>query len=264
MYKKTVLLLFLLWGITAYGQNKSDSLLFTRMDLIGNYEGESLFLDDSTEISLPPVSVLIENARTSAQVLYYQTQKEADDRELKSIKRSWLEYIKLSASYQYGVTNSYLMYAESGLVVPPNDRYTNQAQSYYILGAGISLPLTEIFDRRNRIKKQQIITREKDYQAQMWHDEQALRIIECYTLAMENIVMIKPLLEDYTLSSAQYAVSEVDFIKGKLSIQELNKQKTILAKSRSDLEKNKMSLLKNVLKLEVLSNTKIISDKGNF
>lgn len=264
MDRKFLLFIFFLSGITAFGQQSHDSTVFAGMNQIENYDGTSLFMDDSTEILLPPVWTLIENARNSAQVLYYQTQKDADERELKSIKRKWLEYFKINASYQYGVTNSYFMYAESGVALPPNDRYTNTAQSYYLLGGGISLPLTEIFDRRNRIKKQQIITKEKDYQAQMWHDEQAIRIIECYTLAMENIVMIKPLLEDYSLSSAQYAVSEVDFVKGKLSIQELNKQKTILAKSRSDLEKNKMSLLKNVLKLEVLSNTKIISDKGNF
>ncbi len=264
MYTKFLLFLFFLSGVTASAQNNIDSVLFDRMNMIGRYEGEALFLDDSTQIVLPPVSVLIENARTSAQVLFYQTQKEADDRELKSIRRKWLDYIKLNASYQYGVTNSYLMYAQSGIIVPPSDRYTNQAQSYYLLGAGISLPLTEIFDRRNRIKKQKTITREKDYQAQMWHDDQAIKIVECYTMAMENIVMIKPLLEDYTISSAQYAVSEIDFIKGKLTIQELNKQKTIVAKSRADMERNKMSLLKNILKLEILSNTKIISMNDNF
>ncbi|MEG0518741.1 MAG: TolC family protein [Bacteroidales bacterium] len=263
---KRVLLIWivLLFTIPGRAQKTADSARLAIMNQMEGGAGISMFMDDSTQISIPPISVLIDNAKNSAQVLYYQTQKDADDRELKSIRRKWMEYIKLSASYQYGVTNSYLMYQESGVVVPPSDKFTNQAQSYYILGAGISLPISEIFDRRNKIKKQQIITREKDYQAQMWHDEQAIRVIEYYTLAMENIAMMAPLLEDYTLSKAQYAVSEVDFVKGKLSIQDLNRQRTILAKSKSDLEKNRMSLIKNVLTLEVLSNTKIISDKKKF
>ncbi|MEG0890996.1 MAG: TolC family protein [Bacteroidales bacterium] len=257
-----LVLIISLSSVTVFGQQSlNTSVVPTNIDKFRNYEGVSFFMEDSTQILLPPINFLIENARNSAQVLYYQTQKEADDRELKSIKRKWMESIKLSASYQYGATNSYLMYSESGIIVPPNDKYTSQAQSYYLLGAGISLPLSEIFDRGNRIKKQKIITKEKDYQAQMWHDDQTIKIINCYTFAMENIVMMKQLLEDYTLSSAQYAVSEVDFVKGKLSIQDLNKQKTILARSKSELEKNKMSLIKNILTLEVLSNTKIISGK---
>lgn len=245
-------------------QNKNNDKVKSEISFLSSYDGMSLLMDDSSEVVLPSLSVLIENSRNSAQVMYYQTQKDADDRELKSIRRKWMEYIKLSASYQYGVTNSFLMYQESGIVVPPNDRYSNQSQSFYLLGAGLSIPLTEIFDRGNRIKKQKIVTKEKDYQAQMWHDEQAIKIIECYTQAMENIIMIKPLIEDYTIANAQYAVSEVDFVQGKLSIQELNKQKTTLAKSKYEMEKNKTTLLRNLLKLEVLSNTKIISDKGNF
>lgn len=258
---------FLLGTVAALGQQKTPHVQGNKFANIGqstDYDGVSFMIDDSVSIALPPIALLIDNARQSAQVLFYDSQKAGVMNDIKSLRRKWLDYIKLTASYQYGVLDSYLMFAESGVAVPPNDRFTNQSQSYYLLGAGIYLPLSEIFDRGNKIKKQKALLTEKDYQSQMWHDDIAIKIIECYTQAMENIAMIKPLLEDYTLSSAQYAVSEVDFVKGQLSIQDLNRQKTLVARSRYELEKNRMTLVQNILKLEVLSNTKIISGKGKL
>lgn len=259
MKEKIVYLICLLCVSSGvFAQVKRDSITINFGEFDGR-NGATLQLEDSSIIKLPPVEVLIENAKGSAQVMFYQTQKEIDERELKSIRRKWLEFFKLNGSYQYGITNSYFMYSESGVPYPPSDKYTNQAQSYFLVGGGVSIPLLEIFNRGNRIKKQKLITKQQDYQAQMWHDDQALKIIECYSLAMENIVLIRPLLEDYYLSKAQFAVSEVDFIQGKLNIQEFNKQKTILVKSMVELQRNKMTLMKNLMQLEILSNTPIIT-----
>ena len=216
--------------------------------------------EDSILIRVTSVNELIHNARNSAQVKYYETQKEVDERDLRTIRRSWMTYIKLTASYQYGVADSYQMYSQADVIIPPNDKYTHQAQSYYLLGAGIYLPISEIFNISNRVKQQKIKTKEKDFQAQMWHDDQALKIVECYTEAMENMAVLYPLMEESSIAKAQYNVSEIDFVKGKIDIQELNRQKSMLLDVKVRYEKNKMNLIKNLLKLEILSNTKIIKN----
>lgn len=249
-------------------QNVVDTSLIKHVELdldhhaVDYSKGSILTLDDSTIFMLPPVKTLIDNAKESAQVQFYKMQKDVDEREIKSIKRQWLNFFKFNASYQYGITNGYMVYQETGIA--SNDRYSNQAQSYFLVGGSIALPLVEIYDRANRIKKQKLMTKEKDYQAQMWHDDQAFRIIDCYTQVLEYLNSLDQLLQDYTSSYAQYKVSEIDFVRGKMSIQDLNRQEYLVARSRSAYEKARMMLIKNLLQLEVLSNTNIISGKGNY
>lgn len=261
MRKLLLLSIFALFLNSIYAQNENSN--YSQKNIIF---GASIFFEmanDSIFIKIPSLNELISNAKNSSQVKYYDAQKEVDEKRLKTIKRAWMDYIKLTASYQYGVVDSYMMYVQSDVVLPPNDKYSHQAQSYYLLGAGIYLPISEILNRRNKIKQQKLATKEKDLQAQMWHDDQSLKIVECYTEALENISLMNILMEEYSIAMAQYSVSEVDFVKGQIDIQELNRGKSMLSSAKINYEKNKMVLLKNILKLEILSNTNIISQRIN-
>ena len=50
-------------------------------------------------LRLPPLEMLLDNARDNPQVSFYASNKLQEERELKTIRRSWLNYIKVNANY---------------------------------------------------------------------------------------------------------------------------------------------------------------------
>lgn len=93
-------------------------------------------------LHLPPLYELLENARAqSPQVNQFASKKEQEEREIKTLRRSWLKNIKLNAQYSYGSTDvNSLMYYDKNLPVVQN--VTGTTQAWWTVGAGISLPST--------------------------------------------------------------------------------------------------------------------------
>ena len=73
-------------------------------------------------LHLPPLYELLENARAqSPQVNQFASKKEQEEREIKTLRRSWLKNIKLNAQYSYGSTDvNSLMYYDKNLPVVQN------------------------------------------------------------------------------------------------------------------------------------------------
>ncbi len=216
-----------------------------------------LTAEDYMRISLPPLTTLLENARNNPVVRYYNERNLEEISKLKSIKRNWLTYFKLNANYQYGRTNDNTWYEDFD--VPTYNRFYDRAQLYWAVGASVSFPLIEIFDRRNRIKGQMARVRQTEMEANRWLDDRDLLIVQSYTDAVRNLSMLRALAEAVTISSAQYKVTELDFINGKVDAQTLSRQKNILTQNVSSYEDTRAALNNALLRLEILSKTRIIS-----
>ena len=217
---------------------------------------EGLADQDYLNIKLPPLQELIENAKKSPTVEYFDARKQEEEHELKSIRRNWLSYVKINSSYQYGVTSYYSLYEADPSV--PQIGAANDARGLWNVGASLSIPVLELFDRRNKIKKQQIRVDEADFEAARWHDEQTLKIINAYTTALQYLDRIKPVADAMTVANAQYKVTESDFINGKTDAQALSRQKNIQVQAVKDYLETRAILNNALLSLEVLSKTKII------
>lgn len=219
-------------------------------------------LDEAKELSnitLPPLDEFFESARTSPYVTELDKNITINERELKSRKREWLTYLKLNASYNYGVTNSYLMYQETG--IPSADKYAENANSYYILGAGISLPLYNITNFRNRLKQQEAtIELQHDLLEQRYSDIK-LKIVDNYFVAQSQINMIPHLMESINLANAQYEQAKIDFLNGKIAGDGLIVSKAQVVKAVQDFESSMSSLKQALYYLEIISNKKIINKK---
>ena len=142
-------------------------------------------------LHLPPLYVLLENARErSPQVNMFASTKEQEEREIKTLRRSWLKNIKLNAQYSYGSTDvNSQIYQDINLPIIQN--VTGTSQAWRTVGTGISLPLDEIFNRRNRIKQQRKRLESIEYEMNSWYDEICLKIIEAYTSAVENLSLLE-------------------------------------------------------------------------
>lgn len=213
--------------------------------------------DDYINMELPPLNVLLENARNSPTVEYFNARKEEESRALKSMKRNWLNYVKLSSSYQYGVTNYYSLYEPDPSV--PQIGAPNEARGLWNVGASLSIPLLEIFDRRNKIKQQKVRVNQAELEIDRWYDEQSLKIIAAYSTAIQNLQLIKSISEAVAIANAQYKVTEADFVNGKADAQMLSRQKNIQTQTMNEYLQAQAALNTALLSLEVLSKTKIIN-----
>ncbi len=210
-------------------------------------------------LQLPPLHVLLENAHDrSPQVNLFEANRKYEERELKSIRRNWLKYIKLNSTFSYGSTdsNSSLYYDNKYPVV---QNVSGVTQRWWNIGASISLPFDELFNRRNRNKQQKERIESICYEQDKWYDDVCLKIIESYTTALENIAILRSMGESMITAKAQYAATEADFLNGALDAQTLSRQKNIESTAIREYEQTRSQLIKSLLQLEVLSKTPIIN-----
>ncbi|MGV8139824.1 MAG: TolC family protein [Mangrovibacterium sp.] len=210
---------------------------------------------DYANLELPSLKVLFENAQKSSTVKFYNTRKEEQESLVKTEKRRWMENIRGVGSYQYGKTGV-LSYSQNNASLY---YYSDIEQSFYSVGVAVSVPLSDIFDRKNRIRRQKFAAEAMGLEAERWLDEQKLRIIEAYTSAQQYLSVLKMRIEALSLADAQYRLAQSDFTSGKINAQELNIQKGFQVSALSDYEQNRAFLNRALLQLEVLSETKIVN-----
>lgn len=207
---------------------------------------------------LPPIDTLFKGALKSSMVEFYDLRMEGEQLLLKTEKRKWLEFFNLAGTYQYGIIgmNSFMDLGEN---YPLVYQYTGQEQLFYNAGASFRIPLDRLFDRNNRIKRQKLKINEMLKERDMWYDEQKAKIIELYFRAQELINNLRPLTEYVTLSDEQYKSALSDYTVSKITMQELNAAKGVQVQATMQLERGLADLKSAIMRLEILSNTKILN-----
>lgn len=214
--------------------------------------------EDLVNLKLPSLDELFEGAKKGPTVEFYNYRMEGEELSLKTERRRWLEYINLLGTYQYGVIgiNSY---TDIGSDYPLVYQYSAGEQLWYNIGASARIPLDRLFDRRNRIKRQQLKIQETLKERDMWHNDQKLKIIQGYTVAIEMRNSLKITIEQYSFASAQFESIQRDYIMGAATAQMLGVAKSQQTQAFLQLERIKAQLYSSILSLEILSNIKIIS-----
>lgn len=212
---------------------------------------------DYIQMNLPPLEEFFKQLSHSSGVKLYELRTEEALSTLKTEKRSWLKYFSVSSSYHFGViginatttsTNQPLIY-----------QYSSNSQNWYNVGATISVPFHDLFDRRNRIKKEQIKVQEIEAESERYQDEQKLLIVDFYTDVQRCLTLLKINAEALGIADAQYRVSEKDFINGKLDVQTWSNQKNIQTSAVIAYEETRSALHKAILKLEIITKIKLIN-----
>lgn len=212
---------------------------------------------DYIDLKLPPLQTLLDNARTSPQMAFYESNIDMEKRELKTVRREWLTYFKLNASYNYGSSDIFNQtYIENGHPVVNN---SGRRQNYWNVGGGVSIPFSGIFNRRNKIKQQKNRLRQVEHDLDRSFDELRLKIIETYSTVIEQLSSLESVTEAMTMAKTNYDGAETDFLNGKLDMQSLARQKSIEASAIRAYEEVRRALNSALLQLEVFTNTPIIS-----
>ena len=174
--KRAVFTLWLLLAaVAATAQSEPTPPEFEYSDL------QRLTPEDYIDMQLPPLHVLMENARHAPQVGYYESNREIEERELKTVRRNWMRNFKLNANYNYGSSDIYNQNYQDSNIPIWTTTTTGREQSWWNVGASFSIPLDEIFNRRNKIKQQKKRIENTQYDLDRWYDELRMKIIDAYT-----------------------------------------------------------------------------------
>lgn len=212
---------------------------------------------DYIDLQLPPLQTLLDNARTSPQMAFYESNVDMERRELKTVRREWMTYLKFNGSYNYGSSDIYNQtYIDNGVPVVNN---SGRRQNYWNVGGSVSIPLSGILNRRNKIKQQKMRLEQVEHDLDRSFDELRLKIIETYSTVIEQLSSLQSVTEAMTMAQTNYAGAETDFLNGKLDMQSLARQKSIEASAIRAYEEVRRALNSALLQLEVFTNTPIIS-----
>lgn len=212
---------------------------------------------DYLNLRLPSLEVLFENAKNSAAVEFYQVKMEEEASVLKTEQRSWLKYFKVVSSYQWGLMGINTSFSDTN--TPLFYQYSGARQNWYNVGVTVAVPFDDLFDRKNRIGRQQLKTKATQVEMEKWHDEQKLRIIEMYTKAVKELAVLKLKVESLSFANAQFDLAQQDFMNGNIQAGELSQIKRIQMDALESYEQTRAELNKSLLQLEVLAKTNILN-----
>ena len=97
-----------------------------------------------SEFHLPPLSVLLENAKSSPTILSLEKARQIAQAEVAKQRRHIFSYLKAHASYSYGKTD--MWGNNSSNTSPMIYQFQGSTQNYWNVGASLSLPLEDILD----------------------------------------------------------------------------------------------------------------------
>lgn len=212
--------------------------------------------DEYSKIDLPPLSVLFENAKNSPIYEMADVKAVIERKLLRKEKWSFLGFFSLRGSYQYGMFGNESTFTD--VAIAPYLTYTTQAQNGYTLGAGVSIPLDDLFDLKGRVSRQRLTLRTAELEREVKYDEIKKNIIEMYAMVTSQMKVLQMRSESLVLTNVQYEISEKNFANGTIESTDLATDKERQSQAREAYEKSKFELTKSLMILEVISRTPII------
>lgn len=212
--------------------------------------------EDYSRIELPPLAVLFENAKNSPAYELSDVKAVIERKLLQKEKWAFLGFFSLRGSYQYGMFGNESTFTD--VSIAPYLSYSTQAQNGYTIGAGVNIPLDDLFDLKGRISRQRLTLKSAELEREVKYDEIKKTIIEMYAMAVSQIKVLQLRSESLVLANLQYEISEKNFANGSIESTELAVEKERQSQARESYEKSKFELTKSLMILEVIARTPII------
>ena len=215
--------------------------------------------EDYVSLKLPPLDSLFENAKSGPAFQILDVHKQTEISQLKKEKRSWLKFLNVGGGTNYGILGNTSSFSDSA--TPLYSQYSKNAQLSYHVGGGLSFSIEDLFDLKPRVNRQKLKIKEIDLQKEQSLNELKSQIIILYTSILSSISVLKLKAEALAFANGQYQIGENDFLNGKGDVSTLSSLKSIKIQANSDYELTSSGINRDILLLEILTNTPIISKK---
>lgn len=216
----------------------------------------SLSAEEYTNITLPPLSLLFENAKSTPNYQLSQVKEQIERKLLAKEKRSFLSFFSIRGSYQYGMFGNESTYTD--VSIPPYLTYSTQAQNGYTIGGAVMIPLDQLFDLGGKVKRQKFNTKVAELEKEVKFEEIKKEIISLYASANSQFNILKLRVESLVLAKVQYEIAEKDFANGNIQSSELSSEKEKYSLALERFENTKFQFTRDLMILEVISNTSIL------
>lgn len=213
-------------------------------------------LTDYTNIVLPPLDLLFENAKGGPTYELAQVKEQIERKLLAKEKKAFLGFFSLRGSYQYGMFGNEGTYTD--VAIAPYLTYTTQAQRGYTVGAGVNIPIDGLFDLKARVNRQKLAVKGAALEKEIKYEEMKREIIEMYTTAISQLSVLKLRAEALELATLQYEIAEKDFSNSTIDTGDLSVEKQRQSSATEAYEKSKFELTKSLMILEVITRTSIL------
>lgn len=217
---------------------------------------ESLTPEDYSDLSLPPLDVLFENAKNAPSYELSLVEEEVERRLLAREKRAILGFFSVRGSWQYGTfaNDGYL----STLIQEPVYSYTKTDQTLYSVGASVNIPLDQLFDLGPRIRRQKLQVRAAELRREERFELVQKEIVALYAQALSQINILKLRSEAVILANEKYKILEKGFTNGTVDFSVLATEKENQSMTIQRYEDSKFELNKCLMTLEIITRTPII------
>lgn len=212
--------------------------------------------EEYINITLPSLDRLFENAKGAPTYKLAQVKELIERKNLSKEKKAFLGFFSLRGSYQYGMFGNESTFTDVATV--PYLSYSTAAQNGYTVGAGINIPLNDLFDLGARIKRQKLVIKSAELEREIKFEEVKKEIIELYAAATSQLNVLKLRAEALILANVQYEIAEKDFTQGAIETTTLSVEKERQSQAVESFEKSKYELTKSLMVLEVITQTPIL------
>lgn len=218
---------------------------------------ESQSLNFST-FHLPPLAVLLENAKTTPQILSLAKAEEIAKAEVAKQKKHIFSYIHGHASYSYGKTD--MWGNNSSSYNQMIYQFQGTEQNYWNVGVNLSVPLEDILDLGAAVKRKKLERERAQIEKDLAYDQLKLQLTSLYVKINNNIIALKTASENAAIYQGAGQLAQEQFHQGELSIEDFARTKEYENGAVAAYQNLQTIIITDILTLEILTHTPIITN----
>ena len=214
---------------------------------------------DFSRFHLPPLAVLLENAKSNPQILSLAQAPEIAQAEVSKQKRHIFSYVRGHASYGYGKTD---MWGNNSSNLSSNMIYQFQGseQSYWNVGVNLSVPLEDILDLKAAVRRKKLEVDDARIKKDIAYDQLKLQIVTLYVKITNDLVALKTASENAAIYQGAGQLTQEQFHNGEMSIADFALTKARENGAVNAYQQLQTSITTDIVTLEILTHTPIITN----
>ena len=214
---------------------------------------------DFSKFHLPPLAVLLENAKSNPEILSLAKAQEIAQAEVSKQKRHIFSYVRGHASYGYGKTD---MWGNNSSNLSSNMIYQFQGseQSYWNVGVNLSVPLEDILDLKAAVRRKKLEVDDARIKKDIAYDQLKLQIVTLYVKITNDLVALKTASENAAIYQGAGQLTQEQFHNGEMSIADFALTKARENGAVNAYQQLQTSITTDIVTLEILTHTPIITN----
>lgn len=214
---------------------------------------------DFSRFHLPPLAVLLENAKSNPQIQSLAKAQEIAQAEVSKQKRHIFSYVRGHASYGYGKTD---MWGNNSSNMSSNMIYQFQGseQSYWNVGVYLAVPLEDILDLKASVRRKKLEVDDARIKKDIAYDQLKLQIVSLYIKITNDMVALKTASENAAIYQGAGQLTQEQFHNGEMSIAAFAETKRLENDAVVTYQQMQTQITTDIVTLEILTHTPIITN----